>query len=746
MLKKTLFCYFLMAAFSLPAFAQLQSWGEYPLVPRPAGVTNNRELSQIDPLRALQNLDDPQVQSWLRKQNDLSQQLLGRINGRDVLLNRLQALDIDSRVKKNVTAAPMLMKVVVPTALKKPTKPTHIELKITNALIYTQSGSDQRMRLIMRNESIGSERVLYVENLNEHLLRIVAAPDSKHLALMLEQSSGEVVIRTISVPDGEVSDDHIFCASADSMAEPSMIWSADSNALIYSQSVVASNLNRTDIWQHVIGQPQKMDKLILGAQAVSAFAKRLKMSSSDVPVISVLTGTPWILLSLSPSEGRADAGGSEKNDGNWRSYFYANQSEIKTTEIPWKNLAIRTDKVQSLKLDGGKIFLLSNKKAANGEILKLDVSKAGEKLQLSQFQELVKAGSSEIKDFAVGKEHLFWHSIATGNVRNSRLFKLDLTSGVSEEIKLPDVGMLTHLQVDYDTELLTFNLQPFNASTGTYTITTRGMVTVVTAPVPADVEVAKDVNPVQKKILMIPEADGRNVDVVLTYLSGTVIDGSRPLLLRIVSNKNADNEIGDMAWFEHGGLIATMSLHATDKQLTKRSDPANEVATVARYLVRQGYASPKKLVAEEMQAASNALIRAILREPELFAAVATYDVASEEILKNPLQSKPSDGKSRSGPSISGVSRSAYEELRAGVGYTAVLLSADNQNPTAPMWMSGKLAAGMQILSTNKSKPILLDTVRPGVAMSDELVRKANRWAFFLWQSGELKFSLQATGR
>ena len=86
MLKKTLFCYFLMAAFSLPAFAQLQSWGEYPLVPRPAGVTNNRELSQIDPLRALQNLDDPQVQSWLRKQNDLSQQLLGRINGRDVLL------------------------------------------------------------------------------------------------------------------------------------------------------------------------------------------------------------------------------------------------------------------------------------------------------------------------------------------------------------------------------------------------------------------------------------------------------------------------------------------------------------------------------------------------------------------------------------------------------------------------------------------------------------------------------------
>ncbi|MFZ6862619.1 prolyl oligopeptidase family serine peptidase [Undibacterium sp. Ji67W] len=728
MLKKSLLGCLLMGLMTFPASAQLQAWGDYPAVPRPvliAGGANNRELSQVDPLRSLQNLDGLEVRSWLKKQNELARQIFDRIDGRNELLARLRDLDIASRVKKTVVTPPLVMKVMAPP---NPQKAARIDLKIPGALIYTQFAADQRARLIMRNEVIGGERVLYVENTNEHLLRVAAAPDLKHLALMLEQPSGEVLIRVVSLPDGELSEETIFCASAASIAEPSMIWTADSSALIYSQSVAASNLNKTDIWLHVIGQLQKKDKIIIGSQALGAFAKRIKMTSMDVPVITALTGTPLLLLSISSSEEKTE----RIADGKGRSYFYVNQSEIKTTEIPWKNFAMPIDKVQSLIQEGEQLFLLTNKKSASGEILKMDLSKASDKLQLSQFKEFVKAGTVEIKDMVVSKDYLFWHAMTNGNNRISRLFKMNRASGASDEIALPEIGVLTQLRVDRDKELLTFNLQAANASPGTYTMTPQGKTTVVTAAMSMQSEVVKEMSPVQKKSLMITVTDGRTLSVTLSYLPGFNSDGAHPALLRITSGSDVANETGDMAWFENGGMIANLNLHIAESQSLKTIDTASDVAAVARYLVKERYASPKKLVAEEMRAGGNALVKSILRQPDLFVAAAVHDVASEEMSKNAVLAKPK----------SSTSRSAYEELRADVGYPAILLTADSQSPSAPMWMSAKLAAGLQILSINKNKPVLLQTERQGDVTTDILVQKANRWAFFLWQLGDPKFSLQ----
>ncbi|MFZ6753620.1 hypothetical protein ACO0KY_09640 [Undibacterium sp. Dicai25W] len=727
MLKKSLLGCLLMGSMAFPARAQLQTWGEYPDVPRlmPNSVTNgNRDLSQIDPLRALQNLDEIEVQSWLRKQNDLTGRLLSRINARDELLARLQDLDIASRVQKNVATTPLVMKTIVPPMAKKSAR---IELKVTGAEIYTQSASDQRTRLIIRNEIIGSERVLYVENPGEHLLRVAAAPDAKHLALMLEQPSGEVLIRVVSVLDGELSDDNIFCASAGSVAEPSMIWTADSSALIYSQSLAASSLNKTDIWLHVIGQPQKNDKIIIGAQATGTFAKKLKMSSLDVPVITALTGTPLLLLSISQSEEKTEgrAGGKE------RSYFYVNQSEIRTTEIPWKNFAMPVDKVQSLIQEGEQLFLLTNKKSASGEILKMDLSKASDKLQLSQFKELVKASATEIKDIAVSKTHLFWHALAADDSR-SKLFKLDLTNGALAELTLPESGVLTQLHVDHDTELLSFNLKTANASAGAYTMTPQGKTTVVTAAVPMQREVVKEGNPVERRPLLIPAADGRSLSVDLSYLRGFEKNAEHPVLLRIAPGTDVATEFGDMAWLEKGGVIANLNINVAGTQSAKVVDAVSDIATVARYLVKENYASPKKLVAEEMQSGNSALIKAMLRQPDLFAAVAAHDVASEELPKAPGLIKPKIN----------TPRTAYAELRAEVAYPAILLTADAKSTKAPIWMTAKLAAGLQILSTNKNKPVLLQTMAQSTTTEDALTQKANRWAFFLWQTGVQEFSLK----
>ncbi len=446
-----------------------------------------------------------------------------------------------------------------------------------------------------------------------------------------------------------------------------------------------------------------------------------------MPVITALKGTPLLLLSISQSEEKIEG----RADGKVRSYFYVNQSEIKSTEIPWKNFAMPVDKVQSLIQEGEQLFLLSNKKSASGEILKMDLSTAGDKLQLSQFKELVKASATEIKHIAVSKSHLFWHTLAADD-SISKLFKLDLINGARAELTLPESGVLTQLHVDHDTELLSFNLKTANASAGAYTMTPQGKNTVVTAAVPMQSEVVKERNPVERRSLLISAADGRNLSVDLSYLSGFEKNAGHPVLLRIAPGTDVATEFGDMAWLEKGGVIANLNINVAGTQSAKVVDAVSDIATVARYLVKENYASPKKLVAEEMQAGNSALVKAMLRQPDLFAAVAAHAVTSEELPKAPGLIKPKIN----------TPRTAYAELRADVAYPAVLLTADAKNTQAPIWMAAKLAAGLQILSTNKNKPVLLQTMAQSTTTEDALTQKANRWAFFLWQTGVQEFSFK----
>src|SRR5450432_4584452 len=47
----------------------------------------------VDPYRYMENLDDPQVQAWIKGQADYAQHVLRAIPGRDRLLARIEELD-----------------------------------------------------------------------------------------------------------------------------------------------------------------------------------------------------------------------------------------------------------------------------------------------------------------------------------------------------------------------------------------------------------------------------------------------------------------------------------------------------------------------------------------------------------------------------------------------------------------------------------------------------------------------------
>jgi hypothetical protein len=62
-----------------------------------------------------------------------------------------------------------------------------------------------------------------------------------------------------------------------------------------------------------------------------------------------------------------------------------------------------------------------------------------------------------------------------------------------------------------------------------------------------------------------------------------------------------------------------------------KNDQSANVILAAEYLIKEAYTSPGKLAAEELDSGKDAVIKAALRRPDLFAAVHVHNVRSEAL-------------------------------------------------------------------------------------------------------------------
>jgi prolyl oligopeptidase len=86
---------------------------------------------------------------------------------------------------------------------------------------------------------------------------------------------------------------------------------------------------------------------------------------------------------------------------------------------------------------------------------------------------------------------------------------------------------------------------------------------------------------------------------------------------------------------------------------------------------------------------------------------------------------------------------AYEHVREGVKYPAVLLTTGINDPRVPPWMPAKMAARLEA-DTSADKPILLSIDYQGghgIGASKKQREQQNTdvFSFFLWQFGDPAF-------
>jgi prolyl oligopeptidase len=205
-----------------------------------------------------------------------------------------------------------------------------------------------------------------------------------------------------------------------------------------------------------------------------------------------------------------------------------------------------------------------------------------------------------------------------------------------------------------------------------------------------------------------------------------------------------------LAWLERGGVLAFANVrgsgafgdawHRAGFKTTKPNTWKDGIAC-AKYLIAQGYASPKTLGIWGTSAGGIFVGRAVTEAPELFAA-AVFDVGMMDTIRseesaNGITNISEFGTVKDPAEFKALlEMSTYHQVKDGAAYPAVLLIHGINDPRVDVWQSAKAAARLQAASTS-GKPVLLRLDGQaghgvGSTAGQQSAKLADIYAFLLW--------------
>lgn len=685
-----------LAMLPLLAQAQLQSWGDYPALPKPLSPGFAPAASDAggigntgDALRFLESLSDAQVRAWMKRQTDFSQAVISRINGRDALLARLRNLQAQDYSAGNLT-------------------------EVRGRQFFVKPAGDGKPGLFMRNASTAGEKILILAEAGRVISFFSPSPDGSHVAVGMLSTDGrrQHSLRIIRTADASLLKDELGAIPANARE---VAWKADGSALFFPKSAGKGDADNGAVWQHVLGTKAREDQALIGA----GVSKNRKFAATDAIALKTTANSSFVL--------------AEVRHGNTpdHSLYLIKQEQLKGAATAWQRLASPADKIKNAWLSGESLYMVSTKKKAAGAIVKLDLKTP----QLSTAKELFVASDEEVLELAVAKNALYAHVAEAGF---SKLMKIDLTSNKKEEINLPYPGKISQLTADAENEGALFVLEAANAAPLSYRALPAGEV--------KNVEVFRSPQIgfhriATKHLTLTRPGTDKQLSMTLLYPQGMELDGSHACLLSMETGTGiaalASYDAKRLAWLEQDAVMAIIYVpDSADVKKPSSNDGLDEFLFAADYLVSEGYTSAKKLVAQESRAGQRYLALAISQRPQLLAAVQSAGLLSEPLVVDKNKKAAQRGKNAIAVA------NPYQQLREATSYPAMLLTARFGAGVAPVWMTGKFAARVQMLNADKSRPVLFRTDFANSWKTDTIADQADAWSFFLWQTGRKGFSLR----
>lgn len=695
------------------------------LVPTPAPtaapcpVTETYFGTQVtDPYRCLEKLDDAAVQAFMKNQAAFTNAILARIPGRAALIARVKELD-------NAGAS-------VPS------------VQISAGRYFyerIEPGSDNR-KLYVRDGLRGAERLLVDTE------KLTAGGKHYSIDYYTPSLDGKYVAAGISAGGSENSVIHVFDATStrelpdaiDRAQFGGVVW-RDARTFYYTRlpklpagAPDTARYQKARVFVHTLGAQPDADKAIFGY----GVSPRVAVAPDDFSFVGVWPTSKWAV------------GVVAHGVQNEQTMYVAPAASLGKTGTPWRKLVDVPDAVTGFDVHGDTAYLLTHKDASRFKVLALDLRRT-----IASATTVVGPSERVIVGVGAAADALYVQQMEGGL---SKLLRLPYGAKAPQEVALPFDGSISGIVTDTRYPGVIFSLTSWTRSSLWYAYdpsTNTVADTKLKAPSPVDFSAVTSTE------VKAPSADGTLVPLSIIYPKNIVLDGSHPTILEGygaygISITPRFTPI-DLALLERGGVVAFChprgggeygeDWHRGGMLLTKQHT-IDDMIACANYLIANKYTSPAKLAGAGTSAGGITIGGAITQRPELFAVafirVGDSDSLRSETMPSGPANIPEFGTVKDANGFKALlAMDAYQHVRDGVKYPAVMLTTGANDPRVAPWQALKMAARLQAASTS-GKPVLLRVDYDaghglGSTKTQADAEFADRLSFLLWQTGDPQF-------
>jgi prolyl oligopeptidase len=679
-----------------------------------------------DPYRYMEDLKDPQVQSWLKAQNDYTRSVLDRIPGREKLLRRID--ELYKAVPAHVSDVTVL-----------PNGRYFYEKRLAN---------EEISRLYTRVGLSGAETVLVDPNKyakgGPHWAISYYAPshDGKYLAVGISRAGSEdAVMHFYDIVAGTEYPETITRTWLGSPA-----WRPDGHSLYYNRlqklgpnsPLIDRELNSI-VYLHELGKDPEKDAPVFGHDLSSI----VKIVPSDFPFVTTIPGSNRVF------------GVVAHGVQNEQTIYVAPLASASGAAAKWRKLCDVDDDITAVTVRGDDLYLQSHKDASRYKVLHTSIANP----DVAHAQLVLAAGQRVVRSIAAAADALYVQELDGGI---GRLVRVPY-GGKAEEVALPVKGSVEIFATDPRIPGILLDLASWTKADAIYAYDPKTKLVADTKLQPlGPFDAPSDLESVEVRV---QSYDGTMVPLSIVYKNGLKLDGHNPTLLLgygsygITLDPYFDPTL--IAWYERGGVVATAHVrgggeygedwHLGGKLLQKHNTWKDFIAC-AEYLIQKKYTSTPFLGIDGGSAGGITIGRSITERPDLFAAaideVPISDALRIEFSANGQGNIPEFGTVKTLDGFKGLyEMSAYNHVKDNTAYPAVLITTGANDPRVAPWQPAKLTARLQA-ATSSARPILLrvdyEAGHGGIGTTKSQREKfyADSWSFLLWQFGIEEFQPQ----
>lgn len=680
----------------------------------------------VDNYRYLENLQDPQVQRWMKAQADYTRRTLDRIPGRAALARQIQQLMAGDLTRSGFT-------------------------RRGQRLFYRlmEPGGDLP-KLAFRDGVKGVERVLVdpaklSSDPKHHYALDWYSPswDGRYVAYGLSQGGSEKsVLHVLDVQTGKQ-----LAESIDRTSDCVLSWRPDNQSFFYLRyPKPGPNTPPAQSAYNALTLLHRLGRHSDGEGDEAVFGRGVS-TRVDVP-----EGQGSYVL-LSPDSPYAVAVANHNMDDNPNTFYVAPLDQVKGADTPWHKLADPQDGVTGVRLRGDRLYLLSQKDASHFRLLSTPAARPD-----IQHADVIAPAGANVKDaFVLARDAIY---IGERVGAGFQLRRLSYDGKTQSKIELPFEGAIGGLTADPRQNGVLFNLQGWTKAPRelTYDPQLSQKAAADSGLIPPS---KLESGAYQAREEYAVSYDGTRIPVSIISKKDIRRDGSHPAIVFGYGSYGISMDPGFVpawqAWLDQGGVYAVAHVrgggefgddwHRAGQKQWKINTQLDFIAA-AQYLIDQGYTQSKYLVANSASAGGIVMGGAMGINPALFRVVLD-DVGISDTLRfetepNGPPNVPEMGSTSDEAGFHGLyAMSAYAHIHDGTPYPAILLTTGANDPRVSPWHMLKMAARLQAASSS-GLPVLLRVDYDaghgiGSSVSQRAGALADKWAFALWQMGRPGF-------